>query len=172
MTKTILYVASSLDGFISGPNDDISWQDAYSQVDYGYNDFFSTVGAIILGRRTFDLINTKSPWPYPISTFVLTNRPLQNLAKNSNITAVSSPHAALKSASSVISANQNIWLVGGSNVAKQFLEANLIDELVITITPDLLGSGTKLFDSTIQKLQLIQSITLSQGLVQLIYKPS
>lgn len=169
MAKTILYVATSLDGFLSGPNDDVSWQDAYNQVDYGYNNFISTVGAIILGRRTFDLINSNSAWPYPIPTFVLTARPLQNITKDSEIVAVTSPESAIKLAQEAT--NQNIWLVGGANVAKQFIDKNLIDELVITITPDLLGSGTKLFDSTTQKFQLIQSITLNQGLVQLTYKP-
>jgi dihydrofolate reductase len=169
MSKIILYVASSLDGFISGPNDDVSWQDTYSQVDYGYNDFVSTVGAIILGRRTFDLITSKSSWSYPIPTFVLTSRVLKNSNKDLSITAVSSPQEAANLAQK--STNQNIWLVGGQDTIKQFLDANLVDELVITITPDLLGSGTKLFDSTTQKLQLIQSITLNQGLVQLTYRP-
>lgn len=169
MSKIILYIASSLDGFISGPNDDISWQDAYSQVDYGYNDFVSTVGAIILGRRTFDLITSKSPWPYSIPTFVLTSHPLENTNKESNIVAVSNPQMAVESAQKTT--DKNIWLVGGGNVIKQFQDGNLIDELVVTITPDLLGSGTKLFASTTQKLQLIQSITLNQGLVQLTYHP-
>ena len=53
MNKTILYIATSLDGLVAGKNDDISWLFRYNDVDYGYNQFFSKIGAIIQGRRAF-----------------------------------------------------------------------------------------------------------------------
>ena len=55
MGKTILYIGMSLDSYIAGPNDDPSWMDENKDVDYEYDDFFSTVGSIIQGRRTYDI---------------------------------------------------------------------------------------------------------------------
>ena len=55
MNKVILYIASSLDGYIAGQDDDISWLDQYNDVANGYSEFFSTIGAIIEGRRTFEI---------------------------------------------------------------------------------------------------------------------
>jgi len=55
MNRAILYIAQSLDGFVAGRNDDISWLFRYNDVDYGFDEFFSRIGAVIKGRRTYDI---------------------------------------------------------------------------------------------------------------------
>ena len=55
MSKTILYIATSFDGYVAGPNDEVDWMDRYANVEYGFEDFLNGVGAIIMGRRSYDI---------------------------------------------------------------------------------------------------------------------
>jgi len=59
--KTILYIATSFDGYVAGPSDEVDWMDRYKNVEYGFNDFLSGVGAIIMGRRSYD-IGVEQSW--------------------------------------------------------------------------------------------------------------
>ena len=87
MTKTILYIATSLDGFVAGKNDDISWLFPYNDVDYGFDEFFSHIGAIIQGRRSYE-IEVQHGWetPHPVPTFVLSHEiPEKKTLKRSDV---------------------------------------------------------------------------------------
>src|SRR5919106_1506256 len=86
MTKTILYIATSLDGFVARKNDDISWLFPYNDVDYGYDEFFSHIGAIIQGRRTYD-IEVQHGWEkaHPVPTFVLSHDIPEKTPKRSDV---------------------------------------------------------------------------------------
>ena len=130
MGKTILYIAVSLDGFISGADDDLSWLNPYQGVENGYKEFLASIGAIIEGRRTYD-IEVKNGWEklHAIPLFVLSkNAP----AKKPTRTGVTFMHEdiaeVLHKAKQVT--DKNVWIEGGANVAQQFISRWLIDEFV------------------------------------------
>jgi dihydrofolate reductase len=174
MTKTILYIATSLDGFVAGKNDDISWLFSYNDVDYGFDEFFSNIGAIIQGRRSYE-IERQHGWktPHPVPTFVLSHHdiPEKKTPKRSDDVVFANEDIAevLKEAKKLT--EKHIWIEGGANVAQQFLKRELIDEIVLSFVPVILGDGVRLFDNIEKQidLSLIDVKRFDKGLVQLIY---
>lgn len=152
MTKTILYIATSLDGFVAGKNDDISWLFSYNDVDYGFDEFFSHIGAIIQGRRSYD-VEAQHGWetPHPVPTFVLSHNITEKAPKHSDVVVFTQEDIAeVLMKAKKLADKKHIWIEGGANVAQQFLRRELIDEIVLSIVPVILGDGVRLFDN-IQK---------------------
>jgi dihydrofolate reductase len=171
MSRTVLYIAQSLDGFVSGINDDISWLFRYNDVNYGYNEFFTRVGAIIQGRRTYD-IEMQHGWEneYPVPTFVLSHHSPQQRPKRTDIVFTAEDIAdVLKKAKKIT--HKDVWIEGGANVAQQFINRGLIDEIILSIVPVILGDGIRLFGKTYGpiELSLREVKQYDKGLVQLIY---
>ncbi len=171
MSKTILYIATSVDGFVAGKHDDISWLFRYNDVDYGYNEFFSRIGAIIQGRRTYD-IEIQHGWEnaYPVPTFVLSHHLPQRKPQREDVVFTDEDIAdVLKGAKQLTS--KDVWIEGGANVAQQFLNRGLIDEIVLSIVPVILGDGIRLFGKTHKpiELSLREVRQFDRGLVQLVY---
>jgi dihydrofolate reductase len=171
MGKTILYIATSLDGFVAGQNDDISWLNRYNDVDYGFNEFFSTIGVIIQGRRAYD-IETQHGWetPHPVPTFVLSHGLPECKPQRAEVVFTAEDiEEVLKKANRLTS--KNIWIEGGANLAQQFLRRGLVDEIVLSIAPVILGDGIRLFGKTDAPIELsLREIrTFDKGLVQLLY---
>ena len=168
----ILYIATSLDGFIARKDGSVDWLSPYEkgQEDYGYNEFFKKIGTVIMGNATYKQVLTFGDFPYRgKDCFVFTRN--KDKHKDENVTFVS------ESAKDFISQlnsgdNKNIWLVGGASIVDEFLKSDLIDEFIITIIPILLGDGIPLFKggSNEKKLKLIDAKTFDSGLVQLRYK--
>ena len=169
--KVMLFIAMSLDGFIAKHDGDISF---LSQVelegeDYGYSAFIESVDTIILGRKTYDKICSMGiEWPYG-------NRKVFVLSRNShpetdNITYYSGSLTdlifKLKSQN-----GKQIYCDGGAETINQLLQNDLIDEMIISIIPVLLGDGIRLFGAGFpeKKLQLVKSTAFEKGLVQLQY---
>ena len=173
MTKTILYVATSLDGFVAGKNDDISWLFPYNDVDYGFDEFFSHIGAIIQGRRSYE-VEAQHGWetPHPVPTFVLShNNITEKASKRSDVVVFTNEDITEVLMKAKKLTDKHIWIEGGANVAQQFLRRELIDEIILSLVPVILGDGVRLFDN-IQKqidLSLIDAKRFDKGLVQLIY---
>ena len=171
MNKTILYIAMSLDGFVSGKNDDISWLFRYNDVDYGYDEFFSTIGVIIQGRRTYD-IEMQYGWEnaHPVPTFVLSHHVPEHKPQRKDVFFTAEDIAeVLKKAKQLT--DKNVWIAGGANVAQQFLSRGLVDEIVLSVVPVILGDGTRLFGKTDKPVELSfrEVRKFDRGLVQLIY---
>lgn len=164
MSKIVLDVSMSLDGFIAGPNVRAAepmgdggerlhaWMfrkgpDA-DEIDLGVRrEFDGTIGATVIGRRTFDL--GVGPWggtPWPgMPSFVVTHRTQPDLlGKNGGLFAFDGLEAAARRARQA--AGHKDVLVLGAHVARQLLRAGLLDQLRIHIVPILLGDGTSLFD--------------------------
>jgi dihydrofolate reductase len=121
MSKSVLYIATSLDGFVAGQNDDISWLNRYTDVDYGFNKFFASIGVIIQGRRAYD-IEAQHGWepPHPVPTFVLSHdSPERKPLRADVVFTAEDIEGVLKKANRLTS--KNIWIEGGANVAQQFL---------------------------------------------------
>lgn len=169
-----VYIAMSLDGYIAGENDDLSWlpppPDDGST--YGYSDFMAEVGALMMGRRTYDVVaGFDLPWGFgerPV--LVVTRRPLTAVAPT--VEAVSGDLHALVSRAKSVAAGKDVYVDGGQLI-RQVLDAGLVDLMTITVVPVVLGRGSPLFAGAERRhtLDLIQSVALPRGLMQLTYQP-
>jgi dihydrofolate reductase len=173
--KTILYIASSLDGYIAGKDDDLSWLGPYEDVDYGYEAFFSTIGAIIEGRRTYD-IEIKNGWEHahPVPLFVLSKDIPVRKAARSDVVFTHDDIARVLAAARERAEPKDVWIEGGANVAQQFINRGLVDELMLTLVPVFLGEGIRLFDNVHVRAScsLLDVRRFDRGLVQLVYTVS
>jgi dihydrofolate reductase len=171
MSHVVLYIAQSLDGFIAGPDDDISWLYRYNDVDYGYDEFYSRVGAIIQGRRAYD-IEMRNGWEnaHPVPTFVLSREPTQRKPLRSDVVFTSADIAQVLDDARRMT-TKDVWIEGGANVAQQFLDRGLIDQIILSVVPVVLGDGIRLFGEAHERIELdLRAVRqFDKGLVQLEY---
>ncbi|MFA5326606.1 MAG: dihydrofolate reductase family protein [Prolixibacteraceae bacterium] len=169
--KVILYIATSLDGFIAKSDGDISFLSSVEKEgeDYGYFSFLETIDTVILGRKTYDKVLSIG---YELTygdrnVFVLTRNPHPETDKITFYSG-SLPEliSNLKSKDGL-----NIFCDGGAETVHRLLQDELIDELIVSIIPVLLGDGIRLFKEGFpeQKLQFVQAKSFEKGLVQLHY---
>ena len=164
-----VFIACSLDGFIAGPDDDLSWLPTDDGEDYGFDDFLAKVGAIVMGRNTYRVVEGfGGDWPYgDVPVLVATTRPLEPIRPT--VRAIrGKAHELLQQAREVT--GKGIYVDGG-DVIRQFLDAGLIDELTVTVVPVILGAGAPLFAGAAHRrsLELVDSKAFRTGLVQLRY---
>ena len=169
--KLCLFIAMSLDGYISKPDGDISFLDEMNQEgeDYGYTAYIESVDTILLGRKTYDKIlsmGVDSPYG-DREVYVLT----RNAREHSGKTVFYSDDLRALVYDLKNKPGKNIYCDGGAEIIQQLLQAELIDQLTISIIPVILGSGIRLFDKIYpeQKLTLLESKSFTKGLTQLHY---
>lgn len=143
-------VASSLDGFIADENDSLDWllqfHAPYSEDAQPYDAFIKDVGALAMGRVTYEWIgrNHKGPWPYgERPTWVFTHRELTPI-DGANLIFTAGDVAAVHAEMTAAAKGKNIWLVGGGDLVGQFLDRGLLDEIWLSIAPVTLGRGAPL----------------------------
>ena len=170
----IVYVAESLDGYIAGPNGELDWLNSIPKpenCDYGWGEFIDRIDAILMGKNTFDVVLSFGEWHYTKPVFVLSNS-LKNIPEklNDKCSLISG------SVSEVVSelnnkGYKNIYVDGGK-VIQSFLNEGLIDELIITKIPVLLGDGIPLFSNLTKTTnwKLIKSVQYENDLVKCYYK--
>lgn len=170
--KVILYIATSLDGYIAKPNDDLGFLSIVEQEgqDYGYTDFLKTVDTVIVGRKTYDkVISMGFDFPHADKdAYIITRTSRPNIGSVKFYTDdLKSLVAKLKSEN-----GKNIFCDGGAEIVNELLKSNLIDEFIISVIPILVGNGTKLFkDGRPElKLELVSTKQFDKGLTQLHYK--
>jgi dihydrofolate reductase len=148
MTLTQYFVAMSIDGCIAEPAEQLDWLSQFRTLEgkrRRYERFFDGVGAIAMGARSYEFIcRQDAPWPYADRpTWVFTHRELPRhdgadlRFTDADVTEV---HPQLVEAAK----GKNVWILGGEQLATQFVRANLVDELHIGVAPVLVGSGTRL----------------------------
>lgn len=167
-----VFIACSLDGFIAGPNDDLSWlPPPVEGDDHGYAAFFAGVGALLMGRRTYDVVTTFGSWPYedrPV--LVATRRPLT--PKVPTARPVQGPITDLVVEARAAAQGRDVYVDGG-DVIRQALDADLIDALTVTIVPVILGAGHPLFAGATRRQALtVTGNRMTRGLVQLDLAPA
>jgi dihydrofolate reductase len=172
MRKVVLYIASSLDGYIAKPNDDLGFLSIVEKEgeDYGYAAFIETVDTVILGRKTYDWIMAHVPAYVhdDKTTYVITRTPQPNRDHTNFYTGTLKDLIAdLQS-----KPGKNIFCDGGAEIVNELLKENLIDDMIISIIPILVGNGTRLFKDgrPEQLLQLVSARSFEKGLVQLHYQ--
>ncbi|MFD2265354.1 dihydrofolate reductase family protein [Lacibacterium aquatile] len=160
-----LMVAISLDGFIADEAGGVDWLHPYEDVDWGFADFFSSIGTILSGRKTYDKARSFDAWPYGDKRMVvLTRRPLDDGAPD-RVEAYTGDLAALIADLKRISAG-DIWVLGGAEVAREIMRLGLMDRIELGIIPVLLGRGIPLFgDTGQQSLRLLSQRGLSNGIL-------
>ena len=167
MRPLILFIATSLDGYIARMDGRIDW--LFADQDYGFREFFSGVDTVVMGRKTYETSLSFGEYPYPGRAGYVFSR-TRSGERDEHAHFISTGPAEFL-AGLQQKPGKAIWLVGGSELAQAFAQADLIDEYVISIHPVILGSGIPLFRSPLptQKLLFRDSTTFDTGLVQLSY---
>ena len=169
--KLILYIACSIDGYIAERGDDLSFLDQVQQEDedYGYSEFISSVDTVIMGRRTYDwVMRHVDRFPHADKeTYVITRKERQ---KEGNVAFYTGELTALVNALKD-KPGKNIFCDGGAEIVNLLLQNKLIDEMILSVIPVLLGQGTRLFQSNFskQQAQLKSSRPYPSGLLQIHY---
>ena len=171
-SKVVLYIAQSLDGFIATEDHDISWLSIVEQEgeDYGYEAFVDTVDTVFMGRRTYEkVLSFGVEFPHKgRKCYVLS---ASRTGSDENVTFFSGDLKALVEDIKK-KEGKNIFIDGGAEVVRVFRSLDLIDDIVISIIPVMLGKGIRLFKETdaMGHLKLISSQSYESGLVQLKYE--
>lgn len=167
MRKIILNLAVSLDGFIEDANGAYDW--CFTDQDYGMTDFMNSVDTIFFGRKSYELVLREGAEYYAGCRQYVFSKTCKTLADN-NVTLVSDD---LQNAVSAIKKEPGkaIWLFGGASLVSCFMNEDLVDELILSVHPVLLGSGKVLFQNLNNrtKLRLSDTKVYDTGLVQLYY---
>lgn len=178
--RTQFYTATSLDGFLATEDDGLDW--LFPLGDPGassYPAFVAEVGALAMGSATYTWIlhhadtvaaELGSPWPYAQPTWVFTRRDLPRVA-GADVRFVAGDvrpfHAAMRAAA----AGKNLWVVGGGDLAGQFFDAGLLDEIIVQVGSVTLGRGKPLFPRRVLNpvLRLVETRPMGPGMVELRY---
>lgn len=138
----VLYAALSLDGYLAGPGDSLAFLDEVAGAADTYPEFIASIGALVMGRRTYDVVRSLAPWPYgELPTTVVTSRPMPDAPPG----VTTDRGHDLPGLVRRLLRHGRVWLVGGGVLARTFLAAGLLDEVDLTVTPHVLGGGVPLW---------------------------
>lgn len=178
---TQYYTATSLDGFIATEDDSLEWLFPLGDVnDTGYPAFIAEVGALAMGASTYEWMlrhaetvsaQAGAAWPYTQPTWVFSHRalaPIPGALLHFVQGDVRPVHAAMEKAA----AGKNLWVVGGGDLAGQFHDAGLLDELIVQVGSVTLGKGKPLFPRRLASpsLQLVSARQIGSGFAELRYR--
>lgn len=171
VTRCRVFIASSLDGFIAGPDDELDWLD-FPDIEDTFTPFFAEVGAMLMGRRTYDVVTGFDDWHYgDTPVLVATRRPIPDT--HPSVSAVTGSIAEMVAAASLVAGDRDVYLDGGE-IVRQALDGGLVDEMTVTMIPVVLGAGRPLFAGVGNRheLELVSHREIGSGLVQLVYRPT
>ncbi|WP_234735925.1 dihydrofolate reductase family protein [Tellurirhabdus bombi] len=167
MRKVKLFIATSLDNYIAGPNGEIDW--LFTEGDFGYDAFLKTIDTTLMGNETYKLSQGFGEFPYKgLKNYVFTRQ--TNHPEKPEVDFVSGDIVAFVQALKQ-QEGKDIFLVGGGQINATLLEAGLIDELQVFVHPILLGNGIPLFQPTHNRhyWQFVECKSYEPGLVELHY---
>ncbi len=167
MAKVILYIAASMDGYIARKDDSLDWLPPIPEdgSDFGYKAFLAGISTTLMGNKTYQVVKGFGDPIYPDLTNYVFSRNAN--APEDNITWIND-HPADFVRHLKTNAQQDIWLIGGGEIIKTLYEAKLIDELILTQIPVLLGDGIPLWHTSTReaKLELLELKDFGGGVVQ------
>lgn len=171
--KASVFVGTSLDGFIARMNGSFDFLDAGGNEPHGYEEFIATVDALVMGRNTYEIVLGFGAWPYGSKpVFVLSSRPLAPAPAGAVVEQMAGGPAAIVSQLEARGIG-HAYIDGGVTI-QRFLEAGLIQRLIISRVPVLIGSGIPLFGPLTRDI-LLKHVATRQyagGLVQSEYEIS
>jgi dihydrofolate reductase len=161
VSLTQYYTATTLDGFIADPNNSLDWLFTRKQEEDGamnYGDFIAGVGAMAMGSTTYEWIldhefsgkdRAEWQWPYDLPCWVFTHRQLP-VVPDARIEFTSADIASVHKEMVAAAGDRNVWIVGGGDLAGQFADVGLLDEVIVSIAPVTLGAGAPLLPRRIE----------------------
>jgi len=169
--KVIVYISMSLDGFIAGPKDSLSFLDSVQKEgeDYGYSEFISQIDSVIVGKRTYDIvIGMGYDFPHQDKDAWIITRTAQPAEGTVKFYSGKLKHLVEELKQKI---GKNIFVDGGAWVVNELLKHSLIDEFHLSIIPVLLGSGVRLFQGhyPADEFRLHETQRYDTGLLKLIY---
>ena len=191
MSKVQYYCAATFDGYIADADDSLDWLFNYQGSFDGdgaeagprgeggaYERFYAGVGALVSGSTTYEFVldhlADDSEWPYTGKPYwVLSSRDLRSpKAEGVDVRIVNAKVADLHDEMLTAAGERNLWVVGGGNVASQFADEGLLDELLVTVVPVVLGDGKPVFDRRVPggPMQLTGTRVFNTGMVELRYE--
>jgi dihydrofolate reductase len=194
MAKSQYYCAMSLDGYIAEADDTLDWLLKYEGTYEGadaepgaspnesgspYERFYEGVGALVSGSVTYEFVldhltATGAQWPYKGKpTWILSSRELPRPeGEDVDVRIVDSKVPEIYDELIEAAGDRNLWIVGGGNVASQFADEGLLDEVLVTVVPVVLGDGKPLFDRRLPggPMQLAGVRAFDSGMVELRYE--
>jgi dihydrofolate reductase len=167
----ILYIATSINGYIARSNGSIDWLTEFETPteEYGYAEFYGSIDALVMGSKSYEQVLDFGEWPYAgKASYVLTNRNLIT-PRNDVFFIANGIEELLRTLSE--HQHQRVWIVGGGKIASLFVQYGLIDEYLLFIIPVLLDSGIPLFQSVPDRsLELVEVKSYPSGAAKLHYR--
>lgn len=179
--KTQYYVASTLDGYIATESGSLDWLFPLGSLsESSYPTFIGSVGALGMGSSTYEWIlrnadtvaaEAGSAWPYTQPTWIFSSRSLP-VVPGADVRFVRGNVANVVGEMRIAAKEKNIWVVGGGDLAGQFYDAGLLDELIVQLGSATLGRGKPLLPRRILSpvLRLMSVHQMGTGLVELRYE--
>ena len=179
--KTQYSTATSLDGFIAGPGHSLDWLLQFEDADMsGMEAFIAEVGALAMGSHTYEWIlrhalgpeaEDPQPWPYGQPAWIFSSRELPKVP-DADIRFVEGDVTSVHQEMTKVANGKNLWIVGGGDLAGQFHDAGLLDEIIVEVVPVTLGKGYPLFPRrmTDPPLKLLSATPRGPGFVTLHYE--
>lgn len=160
MSVTQYYTATTLNGFIADEQHSLDWLFTREQDRGGplnYAEFFAEVGALAMGSSTYEwlLEHEQAKWPYELPCWVFTHRQLEAVP-GAPVTFTSADVASVHAQLVEAAEGRNVWIVGGGDLAGQFADAGLLDEVIVYIAPVTLGQGAPLLPRRLE-LRLMET---------------
>ncbi|MBS0652144.1 MAG: dihydrofolate reductase [Verrucomicrobia bacterium] len=168
--KVSIYIASSIDGFIARKNGGLDWLDRLHipDEDFGYREFFDSIDALVMGRKTYETVCGFGKWPYENKRVIVLSDTLKKVGDEAELFTGKLSDLLAKLHHEKIA---HIWIDGGVTVSR-FLQEGLVDRFIVSIAPIVLGSGIPLFHDMDRengcRLESVKSYP--NGLVQLCYQ--
>lgn len=160
MSRVRVYLGCSLDGCIAGPEHDLSFLGEHAsekapQGGLSFEEFLSGIGALLMGRRTYQVPLDYDAWHYgALPVLVATHRQLPPAPKGGNARAVNGPITELVAQAKAAAGTKDVYLDGG-DLVRQGLDARLVDEICLTFLPVVLGRGIRLWDGLEKRNDLV-----------------
>lgn len=179
--KTQYYAASSLDGFMATKDDSLDWLFPLGDLNNtSYPSFIEGIGALAMGSTTYEWMlrhadkvsaETGSPWPYTQPAWIFSSRVLPSI-ESANMRFVQGDVRPVHAEMSRAAGSKNIWIVGGGNLAGQFYDADLLNEIIVQVGSVTLGEGKPLFPRRVVNppLRLISVQQFGTGFAELRYE--
>ena len=175
MSKIQLYIATSIDGYIARKDGALDWLDNMPNPagsDFGYTDFYEGVDTVIMGRKTYEeVLGFGVDWPYPdCKSLIATSQ--KDYEVNTPNTHVINDISQQSIDQIKNESHKNVWLIGGGDLVKHFLELEVLDEMFICVVPTLIGEGIPLFveRSGDRPFELSSSEAFPGGAVMMTYR--
>lgn len=166
-----LYISMTMDGYIATKEHSLNYLNKYmdnQELSNSYTKMISKVDCIVIGRNSYDYImnETNGHWPYELETYVLTTRKI-----STSLSTLHSFNGTIEDLNIHLK-NKNftyIWIVGGSNIVKEYINNDLLDEIELSILPETLNDGVKLFNHVNEKNWQVKLVEQFDSIVNITY---